>query len=174
MSKNTVTSKVENGNVLILERIFNAPRELVFEAHHKPEHLKNWWGPWGWELTHCEMDFRPGGSWHYCMTCQDKNQGEYFGMQSWGKAVYGKIVEPETIAYTDYFSDEDAKINDQLPATQSVTTLIDLGNGKTKLLSRNEYATAEALKAVTDMGMLEGTSQTWDRLEEFLEKQTKS
>jgi uncharacterized protein YndB with AHSA1/START domain len=166
---NTVVSRVENERFLILERVFIAPRDLVFKMHKDPEYLKHWWGPRGWELPVCRMDFRVGGTWLYCMKCVDKNQGKYFGMEAWGKAVYREINEPERIVYTDYFCDADGKVNDALPSTNVETKLIDLGDGKTKLVSRGEYATPEALKTVIDMGMLQGISESWDRMEERLE-----
>lgn len=94
MPENKMISRVENDTVLVLERVFNAPRELVFKMFKEPEHLKHWWGPKGWELPVCNIEFRPGGVWHYCMKCFDRNQGEFYGMESWGKAVYKEIVEP--------------------------------------------------------------------------------
>lgn len=167
MSRSTMVSRVENERVLVLERVFDAPRELVFKMFKEPEHLKRWWGPKGWELPVCNVDFRPGGVWHYCMKCVDKNQGDFYGMESWGKGVYKEMVEPEKIIYTDYFSDAEGNTNDAMPSTEVMMEFIDLG-GKTKLVSRSEYVSAEALKTVMDMGMLEGITQTWDRLEESL------
>lgn len=162
-----MASRVENDRVLVLERVFDAPRELVFAMFREPEHLRRWWGPRGWELPVCRVDFRPGGTWHYCMRCVDEGQGEYFGMESWGKAVYREIDEPERIAYTDHFSDADGTENPDLPATDVTLEFHDEG-GRTRLVSRSEYATPEALRTVLDMGMLEGITQTWDRLEERL------
>ncbi|BAH44295.1 conserved hypothetical protein [Brevibacillus brevis NBRC 100599] len=167
MSRNAMVSRVENERVLVLERVFDAPRDLVFKMFKESEHLKRWWGPKGWELPVCHVDFRPGGVWHYCMKCVDKNQGDFYGMESWGKGVYKEIVEPEKIIYTDYFSDAEGNTNDAMPSTEVMMEFIDLG-GKTKLVSRSEYVSAEALKTVMDMGMLEGITQTWDRLEESL------
>jgi uncharacterized protein YndB with AHSA1/START domain len=159
-------SRVENDRVLVLERVFDAPRDLVFTMFKEPEHLKHWWGPKGWELPVCNIDFRPGGVWHYCMKCVDKTT-EYFGMESWGKSVYNEIVEPEKIVYTDYFSDAEGNSNEEMPSTVATMEFIDLG-GKTKIVSRSEYVSAEALKSVMDMGMLAGITETWDRLEERL------
>lgn len=88
MSNNEISSRVENDKVLILERIFDAPREIVFNMFKDPEHLKHWWGPSGWELPVCRIDIQPGGIWHFCMKCMDQNQGESYGMESWGKVVY--------------------------------------------------------------------------------------
>lgn len=169
MSNNKMVSRVENDRVLVLERDFDAPRDLVFMMFKEPEHLKRWWGPRGWELPICNIDFRPGGVWHYCMKCVDQNQGEYYGMESWGKGVYKEIVEPEKIVYTDYFSDAEGNVDDAMPATEATLEFIDLG-GKTKLINRAEYVSAEALKSVMDMGMLQGITETWDRLEERLKE----
>ena len=85
MSNNTMVSRVENDRVLVLERIFDAPRELVFKMFKEPEHLKRWWGPRGWEIPVCTVDFRPGGVWHYCMKCVDQNLGQFFGMECLGQ-----------------------------------------------------------------------------------------
>ena len=62
MSASKMLSRVENEKVLVLERVFNAPRALVFQMFKDPEHLKHWWGPRGWELPVCKMDFREGGT----------------------------------------------------------------------------------------------------------------
>ncbi|MCF6408437.1 SRPBCC domain-containing protein [Pseudalkalibacillus salsuginis] len=167
MSNNAMISRVENDRVLVLERIFDAPRELVFKMFKDPEHLKRWWGPRGWELPVCKVDFRPGGVWHYCMKCVDQNQGEFYGMESWGKGVYKEIIEPEKIVYVDFFSDSEGSTNDSMPSTNITLEFIDLG-GKTKLINRAEYASAEGLNTVMDMGMLQGITETWDRLEEVL------
>ncbi len=110
MSNNAMLSRVEDERVLVLERVFDALRELVFKMFKEPEHLKHWWGPRGWELPVCSVDFRPGGVWHYCMKCVDRNQGQFYGMESWGKGIYKEISEPERISYTDYFSDAEGTI----------------------------------------------------------------
>ncbi len=163
-----MTTKVE-GNVITLERVFNAPRELVFKAFSEAEHLKHWWGPRGWELTVCHIDFRPGGIWHYCMKCVDQNQGDFFGYESWGKAVYNAIVSNESIEYVDYFSDAEGNENSEMPSTLVRLTFEEAGEGKTRLINQGTYVSEEALKAVIDMGMEQGVTETWDRLGEHLE-----
>jgi uncharacterized protein YndB with AHSA1/START domain len=160
-------SKVE-GLELVLERVFEAPRELVFKAFSEAEHLKQWWGPRGWELTVCNVDFRPGGVWHYCMKCMDKNQGDFYGFESWGKGVYQEIVEGEKIVYIDYFSDAEGNETDGMPSSE-ITMLFEEQEGKTKLVCRSRYASQEALKAVLDMGMEQGITETWDRFDEYLQ-----
>jgi uncharacterized protein YndB with AHSA1/START domain len=164
---NKMITKVE-GQELILERVFDAPRELVFKAFSEAEHLKHWWGPRGWTVTVCTVDFRPGGIWHYCMKCIDKNQGDFYGYESWGKAVYREIIEGEKISYVDYFSDAEGNEAEGMPSSQITMTFVEY-EGKTKLVSRAQYASAEALKAVLEMGMEQGITETWDRLAEHLQ-----
>ncbi|WP_411348540.1 SRPBCC family protein [Paenibacillus sp. WLX2291] len=163
-----MTVKVD-GQELILERIFKAPKELVFQAFSSAEHLRQWWGPRGWELTVCHIDFRPGGIWHYCMTCKDESQGECYGQESWGKAIYDLIEQPDQIVYTDYFSDADGNVMENLPGSR-IETLFRDHEGGTKLISRAYFDSEEALKNVLEMGMEQGITQTWDRLEEHLER----
>ncbi|KPC71079.1 ATPase [Thermoactinomyces vulgaris] len=163
---NKMVSKVE-GQVLTLERVFDAPRELVFKAFSEAEHLKRWWSPRGWTLTVCNVDFRPGGIWHYCMKCIDKNQGDIYGSESWNKAVYQEIKEAEKIVYIDYFSDAEGNELEGMPS--SVNTLIfEEHAGKTKLISQSRFESTEALKNVLDMGIEQGIAETWDRLAEHL------
>ncbi|MDT3425364.1 uncharacterized protein YndB with AHSA1/START domain [Paenibacillus forsythiae] len=163
---NEMITRVE-GQELVLERVFDAPRELVFKAFSEAEHLKHWWGPRGWTLPVCSIDFRPGGVWHYCMKCVDEKQGDFYGMESWGKAVYREIAAPERIVYTDYFSDAEGNVAEGMPSSDITMEFIEQ-DGKTKVISRGRFESAEALKTVMDMGMEQGITETWDRLEEYL------
>ncbi len=122
------------GRELILERVFNAPRELVFQAFSKAEHLKRWWSTKGWSTPVCEVDFRPGGVWFYCMKCSDESQEEY-GMESWGKAVYEDIKEPERIVFIDSFADAEGNIVEEIPLTKMTIMFIEQG-GKLNMLRR--------------------------------------
>lgn len=145
----------------VAERVFRAPRERVFEAFSKPEHLKHWWGPTGWTLPVCELDFRPGGTWLYCM----RGPG---GEESWGRATYEEIVPPEKIVYQDSFVGSDGNVLEGTPQLHVTLTFEALGD-ETRVTNRAVFGSPEELKAVLDMGMTEGFNQTWDRLETFLE-----
>lgn len=149
-----------DGNTLTLTRTFDAPRELVFEAFSKCEHLQHWWGPKHWTLPVCEMDFRPGGKWFYCMGGPD-------GERSCGAMLYHEIVAPERIVATDQFTDAEGNVNEELPQMRE-TILFTEQDGKTVLVNRSEYASAEDLNTVVEMGMLEGIAQTFDRLDSHL------
>ncbi|HSM55994.1 MAG TPA: SRPBCC domain-containing protein [Candidatus Sulfomarinibacteraceae bacterium] len=160
----TVQNKVtveRDDRVLILERIFEAPRELVFTSFSDCEHLEHWWGPKGWTLPVCEMDFRPGGRWHYCMRGPD-------GEESWGLTVYREIVAPERLVYTDSFSDEEGNIVDGMPTMLITVEFAEYEDNRTKLTSRTEFASVEELESVVEMGAIEGISETWDRLDDYL------
>ncbi|SDE64566.1 Uncharacterized conserved protein YndB, AHSA1/START domain [Paenibacillus sp. UNCCL117] len=157
-----------DGSVLTMERVFQAPPELVFQAFTEAEHLKQWWGPRGWTLTVCNVDFRPGGVWHYCMKCMDENQGDFYGMESWGKAVYKEIYPVEKFVYVDYFSDAEGNEAEGMPSTE-VTMTFTAHEGGTKVISQAQYASEESLQTVIDMGMQQGITETWDRLEEHLQ-----
>lgn len=152
---------------LVVERTFDAPREQVWGAYADADKLAKWWGPRGWETTITSFDFRPDGVWHYCMKCVDKAQGEFYGQEAWGKAVYHTIDEPDSFTYTDYFCNSDGVINDDMPATEVRLDFIE-EDGKTKIVCTSTYATSEGLQQVLDMGMIQGFTETWDRLEEFV------
>jgi uncharacterized protein YndB with AHSA1/START domain len=168
MSQNNMSVNKET-NEFIAERVFDAPRASLWDAFADPEKLAKWWGPHGWETTIKTFEFRPQGTWHYGMKCVDENQGEFFGQESWGKAIFSEIEEPEKIVYKDAFADADGNTNDTMPV--GVTTIeFSENDGKTRVMSRTKYDKPEELEAVTNMGMEEGFSQTWDRLAEFVEK----
>jgi uncharacterized protein YndB with AHSA1/START domain len=161
MSTVTSKQKVEtNGAELTFTREFDAPRKLVFETYSDCKHLQNWWGPRSWPLSYCKMDFRAEGKWHFCMKGPD-------GTEAWGLAVYKVIKAPEKIHFEDYFSDKDGKPNKDMPYTTIQVDFIEK-DGKTIVKSVAKYSNKEDLQKVIDMGMIEGMTETYDRLEEYL------
>lgn len=83
---------------LRITRVFEAPRELVFQAWMDVERLARWWGPQGFTWVSGKLDLRPGGVFHYCMRAPD-------GLEVWGKFVYREIVKPERLVFVNSFSD---------------------------------------------------------------------
>jgi uncharacterized protein YndB with AHSA1/START domain len=155
----------------VISRVFNAPRELVFDAFTKPEEMKKWWGPKGFTVISTKMDLRPGGFYHYGMRAPD-------GTAMWGKFVYREIVRPERIVFVNSFSDERGGIARHPMAPdwplQMVTTFTfeDLGGGKTKFTTTWVTLDAtEAEQAVFDKNhdsMNQGWTGTLDQLEAHL------
>jgi uncharacterized protein YndB with AHSA1/START domain len=157
-SSTTITTPSDRE--ITVTRVFNAPRKLVWKVWTQAEHLTRWWGPQGWTLPVCKMDFRVSGVWHYCMKGPD-------GEESCGMAVYHEIVEPERFVYTDYFADADGNPVEGMPETL-VTVEFTSVDDKTKITSTMLFQTAEDRDQVLKMGMEEGLKETWDRLEEYL------
>lgn len=85
--------------VLVITRVFDAPRRLVFKAWTEPEHAARWWGPQGFTTLSCEMDVRPGGIWRRCMRSPE-------GTLCIKRGVYREVVPPERLVFT--YADEDA------------------------------------------------------------------
>jgi len=142
-------------------RTFDAPRHLVFAAYTQPDLLRRWLlGPPGWTLPVCEMDFRPGGEWFYGMRGPD-------GEDSFGLATYEQIVESSLIVYTDAFADADRRVDPDMPV-MPITVHFTESNGRTTLTSRTRFATPEDVEKVLATGMIDGLTQTWDRLEAYL------
>lgn len=147
---------------LIFTRHFNAPPELVFETFSSCDHLRNWWGPRLWPISSCEMDFRVGGSWDYCMKGPD-------GTLACGRAVYEEIRSPEKIVYTDYFVSPEGDAKDDMPSGLVTYEFADQGDA-TIVTGRTLYPQASDLQAVLEMGVIEGMTETLDRLDEHLEQ----
>src|ERR1041385_1556257 len=77
----------------VISRVFDAPRDLVWKAFTECEHLMHWWGPKGFKMVSCKMDFRPGGIFHYCLESPD-------GQKMWGKFIYREIKAPDYFEHT--------------------------------------------------------------------------
>ncbi|MFC0189521.1 SRPBCC domain-containing protein [Fictibacillus aquaticus] len=167
-SASSLVSRTE-GKTLVIERVVNAPKELVFKCFSESEHLANWWGPQGWETKNYTFEFKPGGMWHYCMTCTDKNQGDFFGMESCGIAVYEEIEAPNKFVYKDSFADKEGNVNESMPSMIVTMEFVEY-EGKTKIISSTEFVTEEALQQVVDMGVEQGYASQLERLDALLEK----
>ena len=92
----------------VVERLFTAPRTLMFQVFTQPEHLKRWWAPQPYTVPICTIDLRPGGIWHYCMRSPE-------GQDHWARSVYSEIVPPEKLVYTSTFADEHANPVEGMP-----------------------------------------------------------
>jgi uncharacterized protein YndB with AHSA1/START domain len=139
-----------------MTRVFDAPRDLVFEAHTSCEHMSNWWGPRKYEISSCEIDFRPGGAWRIV---QRGPSGDEHGFR--GK--FREIVRPERIVWTFEY--------EGMPGHVSVDTLtLEEQDGKTVLTANSVFSSVEDRDGMLQSGMESGAAETWDRLAEYLEE----
>ena len=152
---------------LVIERIFDAPRELVWKAWTDPEQAMRWWGPKGFASPSCEIDFRVGGKTLFAMQSPEFNDGRPI----WSTGVYREIVPLERIVTTDSFADADGNVvpathygmTEDFPLEMLVTvTFEDLG-GKTKMTLRHE-----GLPASDKDGAGVGWNESFDKLAEAL------
>jgi uncharacterized protein YndB with AHSA1/START domain len=142
---------------VVITRVFDAPRELVFRAWTDSKIMKQWYGPKVFTNTVCELDVRVGGSWRIVMRGPD-------GVEYPGRGVYREIVKPERLVFTSEATDKDGKV---ILAGLATVTFAEEG-GKTKLTLRVR-ATAMVDYAVAFLGGMEaGWSQSLDGLAEEL------
>ena len=141
---------------IVMTRVFDAPRDLVFEAHSSCEHMSQWWGPRKYEVGSCEMDFRPGGAWRIV---HRGSQGEEHGF----RGEFREIVRPERLVWTFEW--------EGLPGHVSVQTAeFEEHNGKTTLTATAVFDTVEDRDGMLQSGMESGAAETYDRLDEYLEE----
>jgi uncharacterized protein YndB with AHSA1/START domain len=145
--------KTQGDREIVMTRVFDAPRRLVFEAMTKPEHMKRWFGPHGWTCETLEIDFRVGGRWRTVLRGPD---GQLMGMSG----VYQEISPPETFTSTEAFDDYPGESLNTLSFVEQ--------DGKTTFTVTVQYPSAEVRDIVLRSGMERGAGETYDRLADHL------
>ncbi|MGI8961394.1 MAG: SRPBCC family protein [Bryobacteraceae bacterium] len=153
--KNTGTLEVTTptGREIVLTRVFDAPRRLVWDAFTKPELLTRWFGPRGWSLVVCEVDLKVGGGFRFVLRGPD---GKDMGM----RGIYREIVPPERSVHMESFDD--------YPGESQVTAVLVEQGGKTTLTATVLYPSEEVRDAVVKSGMEHGAAESYDKLAELL------
>ncbi|MFB3814639.1 MAG: SRPBCC family protein [Terriglobales bacterium] len=138
----------------VMTCVVEAPRKLVFDSWTKPEHVSQWMlGPEGWTMPVCEIDLRPGGTWHFVWRHSD---GKEMSM----RGEYREIAPPERIVHTESWGGD-------WPDTINTLILSEEG-GRTTITCRVFYPSKEARDAAIQTGMKEGAAQSFERLAEYL------
>jgi uncharacterized protein YndB with AHSA1/START domain len=154
-NSDTFSATTPSDREIVLTRLFDAPRRLVFEAMTKPEHVRRWWGILddAHSVPVCEIDLCPGGAWRFVGRGP---KGEY-GFHG----VYREITPPERVVFTEIF--------DPFPDVESVvTSIFTEENGKTRLTVKCLYPSVEVRDMVLQSGMARGAGISYDRLEELV------
>jgi uncharacterized protein YndB with AHSA1/START domain len=155
-TKGRTTFTTPSDREVVITRIVDAPRRLVFDAYTIPRHVQSWLlGPEGWTMPVCEIDLRPGGQWHFVWR---KSDGTEMGM----RGQYQEIQPPEKLVNTESWGS-------QWPETLNTLLLVE-EDGKTTITQRILYPSKAARDAALQTGMKDGASLSYDRLEEYLRK----
>jgi len=153
-SGSTTTFTMPSDREILITRVFDAPRKLVFEAITKPEHVAHWWGPRNMTMLTCEMDLRTGGAWRFVLRGPDGNDYGFRG-------VYREITPPERLVQTFEF--------EGMPGHVSLeTATLEEQDGKTKLTVTCHYQSVEDRDGHYNSGMEAGMKESHDRLAELL------
>jgi uncharacterized protein YndB with AHSA1/START domain len=161
-----MTMTEEDTRELIVTRLFDAPRELVWKAWTEPERTMRWWGPKGFTSPVSRIDLRVGGEYLNCMRSSD-------GKDFWSKGVYREIVVPERLVMTDSFADENGNtvpasyygMSKDFPLEMLIRVMFEEHDGKTKLTLRHI-----GMPSGSDSeGAKQGWNESFDKLAEYLE-----
>jgi uncharacterized protein YndB with AHSA1/START domain len=138
-----------------MTRLLDAPRQLVFEAMTKPEHVRRWWGRLGegYSVPVCDIDLRPGGAWRF-VNRHPKGEAAFHG-------EYREVMSPSRLVFTEIF--------EAFPDTVSVVTtdFTDEG-GKTRITVTVRYPSVDVRNMVMASGMDKGAGISYDRLEDLV------
>ncbi len=139
---------------IVVTRVFNAPRNLVFDAWTNPQYLPHWMlGPDGWTMPVCEIDLRPGGSWHFVWRHSNGKEMEMRG-------EYREVKPPERVVSSESWGPD-------WPETLN-TVVFSEHAGMTTATITLLYASKEARDAALKTGMKQGMALSYDRLENYL------
>jgi uncharacterized protein YndB with AHSA1/START domain len=140
---------------IVMSRVFDAPRALLFKVFLDPESIPHWWGPRGTTTIVDQMDVRPGGAWRYVHRGPD-------GSESGFRGEYREIVPPERIVYSFEW--------EPMPGHVVVDTVtLTEHDGRTTMTVTSLFDTREDRDGMLASGMEGGAAESWDRLAEYLQ-----
>ncbi len=142
---------------IIMSRVFDAPRELIFKVMTDPKHIPQWWGKRTQTTIVDKMDVKPGGLWRFVQRDQQGNEFAFHG-------VYHSITAPERVIDTFEFEGMPGHV------ILETMTLEAQANGKTRLTVSSVFQSVADRDGMLSSGMEEGSNESYDRLEELLAK----
>jgi uncharacterized protein YndB with AHSA1/START domain len=165
MSKTTISKE----QAVVIERIFDAGVDLIWQMWTDPEHFKKWYGPKGFTVPIADMDLRVGGKRLICMASPDGS------MKMWTTGEYKEIVPTERLVYTESPADENGNVvspsamgmPDGYPTTTEITVLLEDLGGRTKMLMKHAGVPA-------DSGANAGWEQAFAKLADYIQTTRKN
>jgi uncharacterized protein YndB with AHSA1/START domain len=153
-SPGTTTFTTPSDTEIVMTRVVDAPRALVWEAYTKPEHVQQWMlGPEGWTMPACEIDLRPGGAFRYVWRRAEGDEMEITG-------TYVEIWPPDRIVSTESWGAD-------WPDTRNTLALTE-EDSRTTITTTMLYPSKDVRDAALESGMKDGASVTFDRLAAYL------
>ncbi len=164
-----MTNQSNNGNELIITRIFNAPPKLVWKAWTNPDMLMQWWGPKDFTSPISKIDLRVGGEYFNCMRSPD-------GQDFCSKGIYREVVELERLVMTDSFADKEGNmvpasyygLGPDFPMEMKITVTFKEEEGKTKLTLK--HSDVKSLNDTDLNDMRQGWNESFDKLADVMAK----
>jgi len=154
---NERTKAWTEGQEFVMERIFDAPRDLVWKVVNDPASISRWWGTRNSTATVVEMDVRPGGKWRWIAHTPEGHDAPFCG-------EYLEVVPPERFVRTEMF--DVPPYNEDPDGAAIVTTTLEALGDRTRYVERSRFPSAEVLDGVLATGMIRGALESWDRLAE--------
>lgn len=151
MPESARAAEPESEREVTITRVYDAPARLLFEAYSKPEHIMRWFGPKGWPVTLCEMDFRVGGKFRFAMTGPSGKQNTPFG------GTYREIEKDRKIVYDNGFESKGA-------GRMVVTVTFHEQGGKTTLRVHTVFQSIAMYNSHMSRGFEQGTNSGLDQL----------
>jgi uncharacterized protein YndB with AHSA1/START domain len=145
---------------LVISRVFDAPRELVWQAWTDPRHIMQWWGPQGFHNESCSADLRVGGNFRLAMRAPDGNVYPCIG-------TFREITEPERIVYEGEAA-EGHPCGAGIPPRATVTISFAEQNGKTRLTLHTRFASPEHKQAAAEARFVVSWEEALGRLDDLL------
>jgi len=141
---------------IVMKRVFDAPRELVFQVTTDPKLVPQWWGPRNLTTVVDRMDVRPGGAWRHVQHDESGNEYAFNG-------IYREVVPPERLVFTFEY--------EGMPGHELLETILfEEHGGKTTVTTIDHFQTVEDLYGMVQSGMEEGATESMDRLTELLQE----
>lgn len=164
MADNTPLTEPQSEREIVIVRVFDAPRKMVYNAWTDPIHIAQWWGPKGFTTRVTELDLRPGGLCRYVMVGPD-------GTEYPVKGVFREIVPFEKIVATDEFDEGfEQLVEGELPQGIVTTTLFEDLGSKTQLTLHIMHESVEERRKHEKMGVIAGWNSSFDCLEDYMAK----
>lgn len=169
-AKSSAAAAKSTERELVVTRVLDAPRELVWKALTEPARLEQWWGPKGFTSRVHQLELRPGGTFLYSQRTPD-------GREMWGKWVYREIVAPERLVVVSSFTDEKGNLarhpfNPNWPLEMLTVSTFTEHQGRTTVVVRMVPTNATQSERKTfDEGrdfMEEGFAGSFEKLDKYL------